>query len=220
MSAAMTGWSQPVATTPVEPPMQAETAARRSRSRLAALLLAGLVLLIAGARWGATAGSGSPVLVVARPVAAGTVLTPGHLAVVRLGRPGAQLIDADHADKVAGRAAAVDLLAGTPLIPAMLTDTAAPAAGEAVVGVSFEPATLPAELAVGARVRVVGIPAADDPGAPLAATARVLSMRADEQTGAVTLSLLLPETDADRVVRAAGSSAVSLVLLAQTGSTR
>jgi hypothetical protein len=193
---------------------------RRSRSRIVAVLLMALLVLVIGVRWGASASSGRRVLIVARPVAAGGVLTPDDLGVARLGRSGGELIDADRADVVAGRVAAVDLLPGTPLIPAMLTDEAVPGAGYAVVGVSVESAALPAEVGVGVRVRVVGIPAADDPGAILAATARVLSMRSDEQTGAVALSLLLAETDADRVVRAAASSGVSLVLLARAGATQ
>lgn len=216
----MTGWPRPVATTPADRLPPPDAVGRRSRSRIVAALLAALVLVVIGVRWGASLDSGRRVLIVTRPVAAGAVLTSEDLGVARLGRSGAGLIDADRARQIAGRAAAVDLLPGTPLIPAMLTETAVPGVGEAIVGVSVAPAALPAELEVGARVRVVGVPAADDPGAILAAAAWVLSLRADDVTGDVALSLLLAEVDADRVVRAAASSGVSLVLLARAGGPR
>jgi hypothetical protein len=120
-----------------------------------ALVLASSVAFVALL---AHAGRKVPVLVVARPVAVGAVVTPGDVREVQLGVDDAagHVVPVADADAVVGRTAVVPLVAGALLAPQDVGAGAAfPPVGQAQVSFAVEPGGLPAGLAAGRRVAVL-----------------------------------------------------------------
>ncbi|MCF6424971.1 SAF domain-containing protein [Amycolatopsis tucumanensis] len=132
---------------------------RRSRRRLPHLVL-GLLLVVVcvgGALWW-TAGSGDrvPVLVVARPVTVGQVLTSADLRTAEVAVPwGVATVPAEQVSGVLGRPMATSLAPGALLTPDSVGAAAIPALGRAVAAVAVKPGQFPPELSPGAPVTVV-----------------------------------------------------------------
>lgn len=172
-------------------------------------------------------GERQPVLVVARPVAAGQLLADADLAEARVAaEAGVAVIPASARRQVVGRQAAVDLRPGSLLTEQLLGHAEVPAAGEAVVALSVKPGRYPPRLAAGASVLVV--PVVSDgtaEGKPQVATPEadgwaavvldVATAGAQRQQGAV-ITLRLPDAAA-RDVAALGEDAASVVLTAGGG---
>ena len=119
------------------------------RRRKPKLLLASVALLVAcAALFGvayARAGHLTPVLAVAKPVAAGSIVSDADLSVVRIATSGhVSAVPVGDADLVVGRRAAVALAPGEILTLAQVTQAAPLAPGEALVGIAAKSSQLPA----------------------------------------------------------------------------
>jgi hypothetical protein len=186
------------------------------------LVAGGLVTVATAAGFGVvqTASEQSrPVLVVARPVAAGEVITAGDVRVVEVeAGAGVETVPAGQVDTVVGAAAATALMPGSLLSPSQVGVAGFPAAGEAVVGLPVE--VPPAGLGPGVRVRVlITAPAAPGAGGgPVllvpAATATVVWVGAVDAAGVQVVSLLLDAQAGEQVAAAAAVGATSLVVVA------
>lgn len=134
-------------------------AGRRSGPLAAAgvLLVAGCALAFALA-W-LRAGDRVPVLALSRTVAAGQVITPGDLTVVRVSAQGqVALVPAAQQAAIAGHTAAATLPAGSLLSRGDI-GTAPPGPGQALVGVAVKAGQFPPDLAAGDTVDVLATPA-------------------------------------------------------------
>lgn len=168
-------------------------------------------------------GETTSVLTVVRPVPAGQVLTQADLGTADVSGTGLSAVAASSRDEVIGLTATVGLLPGTLLSNAMVTRDPVPGPGEAVVGLSLKPGLLPeSELRPGTTVMLVRLPspsapattAAEPPGDPvLVPRARVLSETTDPTTGGRLVSLLLDQSVAAEVSRAAAAATVSVVVI-------
>lgn len=163
-----------------------------------------------------------PVLVVARPVAAGEVVRAEDLRTARVSSDsGAASIPASDGARVVGRTAAVGLVPGSVLAPSQLGSSSSLQAGQAIVGVALKVGQAPAGLRAGSRVQVVDTghsgtgPADQLRPVVLSNSAVVASIaRTEGSSSGVTLaSLTLSEREATSVAAAASAGRVSLVLL-------
>jgi Flp pilus assembly protein CpaB len=185
------------------------------------LLLGLLIMLGAGvgfAVWSADLSERETVLVAARDLDAGDVVTENDVRTVDLG--GATQVDAlpeSVLDVLVGTTAVADVKEGTVLNDGMFVEGGAVAAGEAVVGVVLEPGAVPVpQLRPNDRVQVVRLGStevtAED--ADEIAVARVLTTRGVSETStARAVSLVVPDGAALEVADAAGAGRIWLVLL-------
>jgi len=164
------------------------------------------------------------VLTLTRGVPAGQVVTAADLGTASISGSGLSAVKAESRNEVIGFTAAVDLLPGTLLSPAMVARDPVPGPGQAVVGLSLKPGLLPsAELRAGTFVMVVRLAAsAGSPGTTaaertrdqiLVPRARVLSETSDPTTGGRLVSLLVERSAAPEVTRAAAAGTVALVII-------
>jgi len=100
------------------------------------------------------------VVMVTRPVPAGTALSPADLASTSVTvSPGIRVIPAAQIGQVSGEIAAVALRPSTLLAPSELTTARPPAPGQELVPVAAKPYALPASgLVPGDRVLVIATP--------------------------------------------------------------
>jgi SAF domain len=201
-------------------PPRATSASLRPRRR-PWLLVAGLLSMVVSAGAFAVVYLGTDareqVLVVARPVAAGQVLSVADLRVVRIvPDPGVDVIAAAEASRAIGHTAAVPLAAGSMLASAQVGPVAWPPAGQVVVAVPVKAARLADGISAGVRVLVVqvaadttkaGQPAAGQP--PVAGTVVAVTRTADG-SGITVVSLLLPAADAESVAGSSGDVSLAL----------
>ncbi|KAB1109123.1 hypothetical protein F6X54_20215 [Micromonospora aurantiaca] len=187
------------------------------------LLVGGLLLVLLCAGIFAVVQLGGDareqVLVVARPVAAGQVITAEDLRTARVvPDAGVSLVRAEQRQQVVGRSAAVPLAEGTLLAEAQLGPARWPDQGRAVVAAAFKPGRVPAGLAAGNHALVVTVAKEDSAGpADLpAARASIPAMVVDvaagvDGSGTTVVSLLLGRDDATKL--AGAGSELSLVLV-------
>ena len=179
-------------------------------------LAVGVVLVVVGALvglwWFGSTTERVEVLTVARDVARGEVVTDGDLAVVDVAAGDAVTwVPAGRLEGLAGRVAAVGLVAGDPVTESMLAPGAAVPEGMRVVGVTLEPGAYPlGDLDSGDRVDVVVV--ADDTE-PVVAASGVEVFRVQALAGGERLlvSLLVPAGETVPVAAAAGAGSVRLV---------
>jgi len=181
----------------------------------------GVVLVVIGALASAALRSGAaqrlPVLVVARPVAAGAVVGEVDLRDVDLSpAPGVATVLASKRGAIVGRRAAAPLAAGTVLSDGLLAPGAKIETGEALVPLSLGSGRVPIEVGPGDRVAVIASAspagALDGSGGGVLAEGRVLSISANANDATV-VSLVVAEASAATVMAAAAKGAVGLVLL-------
>lgn len=204
---------------------------RRSRSwglvTLAALLVLGTGLAVAA--YVVHAGQKESVLAVAGPVAKGQVIGREDLVATSVAGVAAAL-SVDQVDTVVGQTAAVDLVQGQILTPAMFASSAVPAAGESVIGLALDPARVPgAGLQAGDVVDVIAVPGGDtgkeDPAsldAPevLAKGAQVFDVGGESTAGGqVLVTLVVDAGDAARVAAYSTQNRVAVVETAPNGAT-
>ncbi len=160
------------------------------------------------------------VLVLARPVMVGQILSASDLRAVPVSAgSGVDSIAASQSGSVLGRQVAVSLPAGALLTRAELGTASVPGAGEAIVALAVKPGQFPPDLAAGAHVRLVAAPGsaqqatvpAGVPADGLVATVTGVQALASGQGSVVTV--LLAQADALRVA-ALGSGLVSVVVVA------
>jgi hypothetical protein len=167
------------------------------------------------------------VLVVARSVPAGQLISGADLAVVRVSpSDGVATMAASSAPDVVGKTAAVGLVPGALLAPSQVGAVSTLQADQAVVGVALKPGQAPPSLRPGARVEVVDTVAgtAGEPARPVVlSTTAVVSCAVKEgastcgtassTTGITVVSLTLPVGEAPVVTAAASDGGLSLVVL-------
>ncbi len=200
----------------VSPPRQ-----RVRVPELAVGLLITIVFALGAVLWHLSATTKTPVLATATSVERGEVIEAQDLRVVYLASddPLVHLASSESA-QVIGQVAIVDLAAGTLLTSTVIANGAAVDAGDGVIGLSLEPGQYPAlDLAPGDRVNVIGSvdgPTSPDAGVGDMALVRGASVYAVEDltSGRKLVSILMGETDAERVAAAAGAGGIRLVLVA------
>ncbi|HEX3794637.1 MAG TPA: SAF domain-containing protein [Acidimicrobiales bacterium] len=164
-------------------------------------------------------GSREEVLVVARPLEAGQVLTTGDLRAVRVSTGGGlDAVLVGEESNVLGRRVAVPLVAG-----AMLTTTEvgnAPPVGSSseVVAVGLKAGSYPPDLTPGDRVQVVpvassssGSPGTVTSGSPLGATVLAVEVAAADSDNPTVFSLQVSTGNADEVASLAAAGQASLI---------
>ena len=175
------------------------------------LLVAVCALVLAEGR--VRAGSREPVLALARPVAAGQVITASDLRVVSISTAGpVSVVPAWRQDRVAGRTATASLPAGS-LLAAADVGAASPRRGRAWLGVALTPGRYPPGLSPGQHVGVLTAPAGHAP-ARVAGYAVVLSVTAAPAPGAARETVAVLDLPRDAVPRVAAASAAGRVSLA------
>jgi hypothetical protein len=188
---------------------------------LSALLVLGLGLGVAA--WGLQVGDKASVLAIGEPVAKGQVVERGDLVSTSVSGVGGA-IPVEEMDRVVGKTAAVDLVAGQILTPAMVAADPVPGPGRSVVGLALDPTRVPsAGLAPGDQVDVIAVPAGEDgqtnsaaaeaPGV-LAQAAQVYAV-GGEATGGGQL-LLTVVVDAREAAEIAAASTQNRVAVVET----
>jgi hypothetical protein len=186
---------------------------------LAALLVVGLGLGIAA--WGLQVGDKTSVLAIGQPVAKGHVVERGDLVSKSVSGVG-EAIPVEELDIVLGQTAAVDLVAGQILTPAMVAAEPVPAEGQSVVGLALDPTRVPsAGLTAGDQVDVVAVPAGEgaqadqaDMEAPevLAAAAEVYAVGGEGTAGGhVLLTVVVDDEDAAKIAAYSTQNRVAVV---------
>ncbi|MGH3832393.1 MAG: SAF domain-containing protein, partial [Pseudonocardiaceae bacterium] len=191
-------------------------------------LLVGALLVLACAAgvvlWSLVAGERQRVLALARPVSVGHALSAADLREVSVAADaGVSTVAASQASTVIGRVMATSLPAGSLLTPEVLGAALVPGHGQAIAALALKAGAFPPELAPGARVAVVFVPASTA-GLPSAlaspnvsswqATVTSVTGRADEQTTVVSLQLA---EAAARQVAAVPVGQLSVVMLPEGG---
>ena len=204
----------------------------RSRVHPQWLVLAAALTVLAGlvVGWALTdAADRVEVVALARPVPAGELFQIDDLTTASVAFDGrvTGLVPAGSAANLVGRVATVDLDPGTLLTAGMWAEDAGLAPGERTVGAVLEPGRTPNGLSRGDRALAVSIPglgAANDLEVDGARTGhgdttalsggtvevRVLDAEPAE-TGGMTVTLAVPDTDAPLVARLAATDALVLV---------
>lgn len=168
-----------------------------------------------------SAGSRVAVLVVARDVGAYEVIEQGDLRSVRVAAdPGVDTIDADDADELIGRVAAVALSEGALLSPQQVfaDDERLVGRDEGVVGAELAPGDAPdGALETGTDVSVVLRPETMGEDASVREVQGWLLEvgGVDEQTGKRRVAVVVPAASAADVAAAASAGRVALVMLGE-----
>ncbi len=208
------------------------TGPQRPRTRswglvtLAALLVVGLGLGVAA--WGLQVGDKSSVLAIGQPVAKGQVVERGDLVSKSVAGVSDAIPVAD-IDTVVGQTAAVDLVTGQILTPAMVAAAPVPAAGQSVVGLALDPTRVPsAGLEPGDQVDVIAVPAGDgaqgnatETEAPevLAEAAEVYAVGGESAAGGqLLLTVLVDSKEAARIAAYSTLNRVAVVETSPTGA--
>ncbi|MGH8995124.1 MAG: SAF domain-containing protein [Acidimicrobiales bacterium] len=164
-------------------------------------------------------GSREEVLVVARPLDAGQVLTSGDLrtAAVSTGS-GVQAVPVGAESSVVGRRVAAPLVAGALLTTSAIGSAPPAGSGSDVVAVGLKPGAFPPGLAAGDRVQVVPVAASSGGGtgtaaggSPVGATVLAVDAGSAASGGPTVVSLQVVAGDADEVAALAAAGQASLV---------
>ena len=189
---------------------------RRVRPVAGVLLLVVMCALVL-AEGRVRAGSREPVLALARPVAAGQVITASDLRVVDVSAAApVSLVPAFRQAQVAGRTATAGLPAGS-LLAAGDVGAPSPGRGQAWLGVALMPGRYPPGLSPGQHVGVLAAPAPGSGGhapARVAGYGVVLSVTAAPVPGAAAETVVELEVPRDVVPQVAAASAAGRVSLA------
>lgn len=211
-----------------QPPVLTREVASRPRRRPGLWIAGGALVVIGGllaALLVGRAGDRVEVVAVARTVPVGQTIGEADVTVARVAAdPALTPVPAARRGEVVGRAAAVELRAGTLLTDAQVTDAAVPGAGEQLVGVAARPGQLPARgLRPGDRVLLVPVPgdqartgvdAGATGGQPAgeSVAARVAQVGPVDADGAVTVDVVVEQELGPRVAALASTGRVALVL--------
>lgn len=212
---------------------RAATGPQKPRNRswglvtLAALLVVGLGLGVAA--WGLQVGDKSSVLAIGEPVAKGQVVERSDLISKSVAGVG-ESIPVEDIDTVVGQTAAVDLVAGQILTPAMVAAEPVPAEGQSVVGLALDPTRVPsAGLQAGDQVDVIAVPAGEgaqgsaaETEAPevLAEGAEVYAVGGEGTAGGqLLLTVVVDAEDAAKIAAYSTQNRVAVVETAPTPET-
>ncbi len=205
------------------------------RHRQLPLVVLGVLLVLGGALAFADAsvhlGSREEVLVVARPVSAGQVLSAADLRTARVSTgSGLQVVAAGEEAGVVGRRVAVPLVAGALLTAAEVGSAPPIGPGSDEVAVGLKAGAYPPDLAPGDRVEVVPVVSATGTagagtsgagsavsGSPVQATVLAVDTAPAGSSGPTVVSLQVASRNAEVVASWAASGEASLVELGSGG---
>ncbi|MFA1550746.1 SAF domain-containing protein [Actinomadura chokoriensis] len=206
---------------------------RLARQRRPRWIVAGMVLLVfamvANVYLFRSAGERMPVVRLARDVPVGQELVQADLDVVRVATDSAvATIPQRQLPEVIGQRAAVGLRKGTLLAASQLTAQQSPQRGQALVTVPLKAGAVPPGLAPGWLVRVVFTPGEQGadagsvqshPGTGVLrdVTGVIEQVESPDTEGAVTVSLLVADSDSSTVARQAAAGSVVLVVTERRG---
>jgi hypothetical protein len=199
------------------PPVVAPTRGRRRP----ALLVAGATVTLVGALvavWLVNAAAHRvPVLVVARPVAAGSTIATADLSRAEVSvDSGVATVPASELDGIVGRVAGSDLVPGALLAPGQVTDEGPPRAGQVLVVLALPSARMPAGgLHPGDPVLVVDTPPADaDPPASPPATipATVVRVGGPDLNGVTAVDVSVAVGDGPALAARAATGRIAVVV--------
>jgi hypothetical protein len=192
------------------------------------LLIGGLLAMVVSAGAFALLYLGSDsrqqVLVVARPVAAGQVLSSSDLRVARIvPGPGVDAVPVADAARAVGHVAAVPLVPGSLLVPSQVGPTSWPPAGQAVVAVPVKASRLADGVTPGSHVLIIPVAATSAPASgpaaaagaatprPSAVSGVVVAVSRDvDGSGTIAVSVLVPADQAASVAGESGDVSVAL----------
>jgi hypothetical protein len=223
-SAARTTGAERAARHAGAPPSPRLTGGPGRRRRLPYLLL-GVVLVVgcavAGLLAGARVGSRTAVLVLARPVTVGHVLSAADVREARISADGVDTIPAGAKDSVLGRPVAYSLPAGMVLSRSAVGAAQVPPPGEAIAAVALKAGQFPTGLAAGSRVSVVAAPASSAVSTESAAAAwswpaTVVAVAAQDTGQMTVVSLQLAASDA-RALAASPAGQIAVVTVNDAG---
>ncbi len=156
---------------------------------------------LAAVVWQRSTAARTPITVLSAAVTKGAVITDADLrpAPVALDR-GMRAVAWTQRHRLVGKVALVDLPVGTVLASSLVTDNAALAPGESLVGLKLAPGAYPSDLRAGDHLAVVRTADAQAPSAAgdavLASDASVWSVTPlGDQGGARLVTVRLPEAE-------------------------
>ncbi len=206
---------------PVAPPVPTVRARRRP-----ALMALGIACIATGALAAAwlvgRAGDRVGVLVVAREVPYGAVVSASDLAVSEVSvDPAVDTVPAGDLTTVVGQVAAVRMVAGTLLSPSWLQAAAPPRPGEVLVALALPETRMPAgALAAGDRVRIVSTPGQDaEPpdAAPPTLVATVVRLGATDLDGVTVIDVAVAADTGPMLAAWSATGRIALLLEPRTG---
>lgn len=179
------------------------------------------VLLVVGCGLGfavtlAHASDRRPVLVVARPVAAGATLTASDLRVADVAAdPGVQVLPAAAEASLLGQPAAVPLVPGAVLTAGQVGTAAASPPGQAVLGVAVKAGQYPPQVAAGQHVLLLDTGAQGDssPAGSVLGSAVVTAVSAATDGSATVVTVQVDESLAAQVAALSAAGHLSLALV-------
>ncbi|MEU9018647.1 SAF domain-containing protein [Actinomadura sp. NPDC048394] len=182
-----------------------------------------LIAVIANVQMVQASGNRVPVVLLAGDVPMGHKLAPADLRVTRVAvDPAVATVPGRQLRAVVGRRTAVGLRKGSLLAAGQLTEQPSPQRGEALVTVPLKSSSTPPGLTSGWKVRVVftsGNQDQSDAGAPSRQNAGLRDVPAvvdevngPDAEGAMTVSLVVADSDSSTVAREAAAGLVVLVV--------
>lgn len=208
-------------------PLKMVRGRRQNGLAIAAGLLV-LVLALAGAAWGMTAGDKTSVLAVGKPIAKGHTIDREDLVSTSVAGPKHTILVED-INSVVGKTVTVDLVEGQLLTDSMLTSDPVPGDGESLIGLALDPARVPGSgLAAGDSVDIVAVPAAEqaqadaealDSPTVLADAAQVYDVAgAATSGGQVLVTVVVDDSDSARIAAYSTANRVAIVETAAASS--
>lgn len=216
-------------TTPTSTSRAASTAPSpvKPRRNTRAMLLGVVVAILCGllAVWAVNrAGTTRSVVVVTSDVAAGDQITEKDLSTTQVnGGEDLSTVPADNLRSLIGRRANTSIPAGSLANDSAFVSRLAPRSGDVILGVALAPGQLPhTGLQKGDVVRIVlTAPDSASKSAPTAAepiTAVVLAVGDSDRNGRRLVDLSVPNGDADRAAKAAGTEKIAVLNVAPGGT--
>jgi len=130
---------------------------------LGVLLVAGCAL--AAVLWQQSTNSTTTIVVAARPIARGSVITAEDLRGAQIGGETTAMVSGDDAHFLLGKIAVADVALGVPLSPTLVVDEKSLGPDEALTSMALEPGQVPPDLAPNDHVRIVVTSPSDTAGA-------------------------------------------------------
>ena len=196
---------------------------RRAGVQAVGVVLVAVAAVLAYLLWVGSAVT-RPYLAVSHTVPYGATIGPDDLTVVDINAAtGLQPIPADQRGSVIGKHAAVDLVGGTLLTPAELTDQAIPAPGQQLIGIDLKPGQLPlrtlhtgdaALLVIVPATAVAGVPDTQPTplGSPPTIRATVAGASPPDTTGNVRVDVAVAQSDGPTVAAMAAAGRIVIVV--------
>lgn len=193
------------------------------RRRSPAKMTAAIALVAAGGVGGAalymSTGHRVSVLAVAKPVAAGQVITADDLSIADISTdPMLSPITAGSKQNIIGKRAAVALVPGTLLVPGDLSNSPLTTADSQTVGLSLKPGQMPGQkLAPGQKVVIVFTPdqgsaSSTTTAAPTTIEATITRVGSADPQGNIVVDVAVPSAQAASLAAQAANGHIALTV--------